>query len=423
MNDSGSGKLREFARVALTAGKAAAHALAGNIHGVVVELVGILPQLLKAVAYILCFLTVMVMFMMSLPSMMLGYADSMNPEIQEMNAKAEAADAEIRKFGAYTQSLVDDLVLSITQSVPHDDLVVNTSVDALNTFWLTAIYSVAHKQDITTMGQADLIEKAGKSLAHSYTTETYWEEDGEGNPIECTRLIITITQMGAEAYMDALGFSDDEKTWAQLIYAATSETQLFEISSPDYMGSAGINYGDLVFTDGGMPVVYYNQADSRWADKPYGKSISIGRGGCGPTALAMAVSSLTGEEIDPLAMCQWAFDNGYCAEEYGSYHSLIPEGAEAFGLTVQGATAKQGQDIIDALASGDKLVIAIMSKGHFTKSGHFILLRGVTSDGKILVADPISTSRSAQEWDLRIILNEASRKAGSGGPFWVLGVE
>jgi len=69
---------------------------------------------------------------------------------------------------------------------------------------------------------------------------------------------------------------------------------------------------------------------------------------------------------------------------------------------VQGATAKQGQDIIDALASGEKLVIAIMAKGHFTKSGHFILLRGVTSDGKILVADPISTSRSAQEWDLRI---------------------
>ena len=44
MNDSSSGKLREFARVALAAGKAAAHALTGNIHGVVVELVSILPN-------------------------------------------------------------------------------------------------------------------------------------------------------------------------------------------------------------------------------------------------------------------------------------------------------------------------------------------------------------------------------------------
>ena len=64
-------------------------------------------------------------------------------------------------------------------------------------------------------------------------------------------------------------------------------------------------------------------------------------------------------------------------------------------------------------------MIAIMSKGHFTSSGHFIVLRGVTEDGKILVADPASVKRSNQEWELGIIVNEASRKAGSGGPFWV----
>ena len=66
-----------------------------------------------------------------------------------------------------------------------------------------------------------------------------------------------------------------------------------------------------------------------------------------------------------------------------------------------------------------KLVIAIMAKGHFTSGGHFIVLRGVTEDGNILVADPASVKRSNQEWALGIITNEASRKAGSGGPFWV----
>ena len=43
----------------------------------------------------------------------------------------------------------------------------------------------------------------------------------------------------------------------------------------------------------------------------------------------------------------------------------------------------------------------------------------MTEDGKILVADPASVKRSNQEWELGIIVNEASRKAGSGGPFWV----
>jgi len=58
---------------------------------------------------------------------------------------------------------------------------------------------------------------------------------------------------------------------------------------------------------------------------------------------------------------------------------------------------------------------------HFTSSGHFIVLRGVTSDGKILVADPASYSRSEKQWDLSIILSEASKYAAAGGPFWIIG--
>ncbi|MDD4509899.1 MAG: C39 family peptidase, partial [Oscillospiraceae bacterium] len=82
-------------------------------------------------------------------------------------------------------------------------------------------------------------------------------------------------------------------------------------------------------------------------------------------------------------------------------------------------TAAEPQKIIDALSSG-KLVVAIMSKGHFTSSGHFIVLRGV-KDGKILVADPASYKRSQQEWDLSIIVDEASKGAAAGGPFWIIG--
>ena len=78
------------------------------------------------------------------------------------------------------------------------------------------------------------------------------------------------------------------------------------------------------------------------------------------------------------------------------------------------------QGIVDALSSG-KLVVAIMGKGHFTTSGHFIVLRGVTSAGKILVADPYSYRRSEQEWDLSIIINEARRGAAAQGPFWAIG--
>lgn len=99
------------------------------------------------------------------------------------------------------------------------------------------------------------------------------------------------------------------------------------------------------------------------------------------------------------------------------HHSLMPNGGEHYGLTVTGI-GNDSKKLVEALQGG-KLVIAIMAKGHFTSGGHFIVLRGVTEGGNILVADPASVKRSNQEWALGIITNEASRKAGSGGPFWV----
>ena len=176
--------------------------------------------------------------------------------------------------------------------------------------------------------------------------------------------------------------------------------------------------GDIKFTDGQTPVVYFNQLDERYADKPYGTD-HIGGYGCGPTAMSIVVSSLTDDIVDPVEMAEWAYEHGYWCSKSGSYHSLIPGAAKAWGLSVEGCTPSEPQRILDALAEG-KLVVAIMAKGHFTSSGHFIVLRGV-QDGKILVADPASYSRSQKAWDLSIILNEASRRAGSGGPFWIIG--
>ena len=62
-----------------------------------------------------------------------------------------------------------------------------------------------------------------------------------------------------------------------------------------------------------------------------------------------------------------------------------------------------------------------MSKGHFTNGGHYIVLRGVTADGKVLVADPASYKRSQREWPLELVLKEASKRATAGGPFWIIG--
>lgn len=214
----------------------------------------------------------------------------------------------------------------------------------------------------------------------------------------------------------ALG--DSEVTAIESFQQEYGYNQNIGIYDTDYINGSGQSYEGVVFTDGGMEVMYYNQLDERWADVMYGTSSTIGQGGCGPTSMSIVISTLTGEAHDPVELAEWSVANGHRCEGNGSYHSLIPAAAAAYGLFCEKNLDAQG--IVDALSSG-KLVVVIMSKGHFTQGGHFIVLRGVTSEGKILVADPASYGRSEQEWDLSIIMDESNKAAGSGGPYWAIG--
>ena len=244
------------------------------------------------------------------------------------------------------------------------------------------------------------------------------EEDGEEDTAE-TWYIYTIRYNGEAYFADTIfALTDEQKDLAEN-YAENLSLflgdGLFQYAPSTNTTTA---LGDVRLTDGETEVIYFNQLDERYANQPYGTD-HIGGYGCGPTSMAIVVSSLTGETVDPAQMAQWAYEHGYWCSKSGSYHTLIPGAAQAWGLSVEGCTASEPQRILDALADG-KLVVALMTKGHFTKSGHFIVLRGV-QDEKILVADPASYRRSQKAWDLSIILNEASRRAGAGGPFWIIG--
>jgi len=187
----------------------------------------------------------------------------------------------------------------------------------------------------------------------------------------------------------------------------------------DYKDGSGQSYGEVTLSGGSVELVYYNQLDSEWIDGLYGTD-KFGSYGCGPTAMAMVVSSLTETVINPLEMAAWAAANGHWLAENGSFHSIVPGTAMAYGLPCAALSADDQQGIKNALSSG-KLVVIVVGKGNFTKSQNFIILRGITANGKILVADPISKSRSEKEWDLKTILKEVAQNAASGDPIWVIG--
>lgn len=309
---------------------------------------------------------------------------------------------------------------------------------------IVSLYCAYKDTDATSISKDDMesLLAANKDKLYSFTytdevrevpsepeaesTETVAPDTTTEEPPEPTYETIrvyTISYNGEAYFADQVFYlSDDQKLlasqYAQNLTVLLGDGVYQGLSETEF-SAMGLSYDGVIFSDGETQVVYYNQLDERWKYELYGTD-TIGGYACGPTAMSIVVSSLTSETVDPPHMAQWAYENGYWCSGNGSYHSLIPGAAEAWGLSVEGCTATEPQRIVDALADG-KLVVAIMTKGHFTSSGHFIVLRGCTADGKILVADPSSYKRSEKSWDMSIILNEASKRAGSGGPFWIIG--
>lgn len=158
--------------------------------------------------------------------------------------------------------------------------------------------------------------------------------------------------------------------------------------------------------------VYFNQGDSAWNQNGY----CIARAGCGPTSMAVVITSLTGEWVTPLDTAIWGYQHGYYSSA-GSAHEMIPAMAAAYGLQCEGAGTDY-QAIKKALKAG-KPVVALMGPGYFTRGGHFMVLVAIDDNDNVTVADVGSRARSAYKYRLSDIIAQ-SKGASAGGPFWVM---
>lgn len=136
----------------------------------------------------------------------------------------------------------------------------------------------------------------------------------------------------------------------------------------------------------GMQIPHYLQTD--YGNIPYGGG-SIASSGCGPTSFAMIASYLTDTTITPADAVAWC-GNSYYMPGVGTYWSYFQAAANHFGCGSVTQTSDANQ-VLQAL-SEDHPVISSQRAGLFTSGGHFIVLRGVTADSKVLVNDPNDNS-------------------------------
>lgn len=150
--------------------------------------------------------------------------------------------------------------------------------------------------------------------------------------------------------------------------------------------------------------VNYFQTDY---NESYGYGTTIASSGCGPTSMAMVLTYLKGESIDPVETANWSLNNGHRVKNNGTAWSFFNAIAEDYGVnsTQMGVSSS---NIISNLEDGN-MVIMSMGPGHFTSGGHYIVLTGINDDGTINVADPNSESKSNQTWDINVFLNEGKQ--------------
>lgn len=158
--------------------------------------------------------------------------------------------------------------------------------------------------------------------------------------------------------------------------------------------------------------IYFNQGDGAWNQNGY----CIAKAGCGPTSMAVVITSLTGKWVTPLDTAIWGYQHGFYSRE-GSAHEMIPAMAAAYGLRCQGAGTDY-QAIKKALKAG-KPVVCLMGPGYFTRGGHFMVLVAIDNNDCVTVADVGSRTRSAYKYRLADVIAQ-SKGASAGGPFWVM---
>ena len=223
--------------------------------------------------------------------------------------------------------------------------------------------------------------------------------------------VLQVMQDGVDALKDAF-FS--LFSWTDFVTGGNIEDS--------YVGNIDAT-GDVIHYDtvgnGVKEVVYFNQLEEPWASLPYASS-TVANSGCGPTSMAIVISTLTGKNVTPEMTKSFAEDNGEYVQGQGTSHSFIGNAAAHWSLTCERVGKDRMDDVVQALKEG-KMVVEICEAYTITggSSGHFIVLTGVTSDGYITIADCASRERTGKVYSVETI--KSYGRDLSAGAFWIIG--
>ena len=153
----------------------------------------------------------------------------------------------------------------------------------------------------------------------------------------------------------------------------------------------------------------YAQGDSRWANMPIGRLpdgsvATMGKAGCGPTALAAVANTVASRNvgygpITPADIGAYAASNGYISQG-GANAGLFTEGAAAMGLSSH--PINNAAELKDNLLAGKPTILSGKSNDSssdpYTSAGHIVMADGIYGN-RMSVLDPIDGKRKLYDID------------------------
>ena len=143
-----------------------------------------------------------------------------------------------------------------------------------------------------------------------------------------------------------------------------------------------------------MPLYYqtdYADPVFTWKER----EITVAESGCGAACVSMVIGDFNPhQEPEPDEIMRMAGEKGfYCGDGLGrdALRLLLAE----YGI--QGRWRGLDARAIENVLRQGKPIIEYVGPGYFTGGGHYVVLRGITENGELLVADPNSEEKTLRK--------------------------
>ena len=157
---------------------------------------------------------------------------------------------------------------------------------------------------------------------------------------------------------------------------------------------------------------YYSMKEPLWAQYPYDAANTpeierMQNSACGPTSMAMAVSTALHRAVLPPVLADWSNAHGFRDPDgiHGTDDSFFPACAEIYGLTAELIPIENAQSFAraaEAIAAGNAVICNVVPGSPYTSCGHYNLISDVV-DGRVQICDPVPKNMeipayTVEEW-------------------------